>query len=475
LTTDREWSIRRAGTGTTGAERIAAVTVALSSRPPSRRTVRLLGAAVAALLVAGVVAIVADDQLGIGPDKDDGDVLSEGNGRDRALAGADDEDAKGKGKGKDKGKGSGKGGAGGPGGPRVPGFLAMTVEAAGGCDGGCADETTIWVAREDGAARSKVTSPRSSYDRFPRWAPDGSALAFTRVDRESGAGEIHVMAVKGDGLAEPRQVTRTERFHDGHGCRGSRLVPEWSPDGRRIAATCTQGDRGDRQATVVVAGVPGGKQFEVAPDTRFAESSPAWAPDGRALAFSRLDLHRRYAAPGRRQLWVAPVSAAGVGAARALVTGPHASDHPRFSPKGDRLLYVATDERSLATSLELVGADGKPAGRVYAAPPRSLTKLYAAEWSPDGGRVAFPVGDGLSTSVLHVVDVGGAVRPFPVDSSLAFAPAWSPDGQRVAIDLVRRGERGDRHDVATVDPAGGPPAPIEIPGAYAYDPTFRPT
>ena len=80
----------------------------------------------------------------------------------------------------------------------------------------------IFVARSDGSGLRQLTRD-AAYDRVPRWAPDGSRIAF-HSNRE---GVQQIWTIKPDG-SELRRLTSYPK-------EGLRSVV-WSPDGSRIAA-----------------------------------------------------------------------------------------------------------------------------------------------------------------------------------------------------------------------------------------------
>lgn len=102
----------------------------------------------------------------------------------------------------------------------------------------------------------------------PAWSPDGTKIAFAR------GGEIYVMAPDGSGAAP---VTSGEEAD----------APDWSPDGTRIAFESTATDEGDSRirtvelATGAVTELPGGDDDDF---------HPSWSPDGSSLVFSNIAL-----------------------------------------------------------------------------------------------------------------------------------------------------------------------------------------
>jgi tricorn protease len=75
---------------------------------------------------------------------------------------------------------------------------------------------------EKGGTRN-ITHSSTAHDKFPRWSPDGSRVAF--ISDRSGEEEIWVAAQ--DGLTAPQQLTS--------GGNAMRYAPEWSGDGKKIA------------------------------------------------------------------------------------------------------------------------------------------------------------------------------------------------------------------------------------------------
>ena len=85
----------------------------------------------------------------------------------------------------------------------------------------------IWVANEDGSGVRNLTNHVAS-DRFPRFSPDGTWIAFT--SNRMGNDDVFVMPVAG---GAPRQVT----FHT----TGDTLQ-FWTPEGERLIISTSRGE-----------------------------------------------------------------------------------------------------------------------------------------------------------------------------------------------------------------------------------------
>src|SRR3954453_20397833 len=81
----------------------------------------------------------------------------------------------------------------------------------------------VWTVATDGATPPRALTP-GPRDSAPRWAPDGSSLAYLGAD---AAGVAQVQVINAAGGA-PRRISDLA---------AGAMDPRWSPDGKRIAVT----------------------------------------------------------------------------------------------------------------------------------------------------------------------------------------------------------------------------------------------
>jgi Tol biopolymer transport system component len=121
----------------------------------------------------------------------------------------------------------------------------------------------VWVARADGTRRTHIVPRFAEYITYttPTWSPDGSALAYIRVDNGHETSELWVVRRDGTKLHGLAIVHAAD-------------AATWSPDGRWIAYA---GDGG--LSEVLAAGT--GTRLLLHGEVAF----PAWSPDGRSIAY----------------------------------------------------------------------------------------------------------------------------------------------------------------------------------------------
>jgi dipeptidyl aminopeptidase/acylaminoacyl peptidase len=149
------------------------------------------------------------------------------------------------------------------------------------------------------------------------WSPDGHRLAYTCTIRPNSGARSAIFTIRTDGTGRRRILTGVFSVSS----------PSWSPDGKRIAFRSSGG-------SIYVVGVDGSGRRLVARDGQ----APDWSPDGRVIAYE--------SAHGIRL-----VTPAGTDVTPArLKTAPRGK--PAFSPDGSTIA-VGTEQ-----GVFLVGADG---------------------------------------------------------------------------------------------------------------------
>jgi serine/threonine protein kinase len=142
--------------------------------------------------------------------------------------------------------------------------------------------------------------------------------------------------------------------------------------------------------------------------------------------------------------------------ARQLTFGPGNKAQPRWSPDGQRLLFVAsggTDSYGNKLGLDIWSMNSDGTG---------VTNLTATggddtdpTWSPDGARIAFTTTRNNDLRQVFVADItcapapGGCSLGKPINYSYSadfnaveYSPVWSPDGARLAVAASINGAPG---------------------------------
>lgn len=358
----------------------------------------------------------------------------------------------------------------------------------------------LWVVSADGSSAPRpITS--GARDQSPRWAPDGSRLAFVRA--AGGASQIFVIAMNG-GEAQP--VTDLPRGASG---------PIWSPDGKKIAfasvmkpddaAPRTSGATTERKSDVRVITEAqyrnnGGGWAEqdrpshiwvtslptnglLAKPTqvttgKYSESAQAWSNDGARIYFTSTRIDEAYYLQSKAELFSVPATGGDITKV-ASINGPIGA--VKLSPDGRLLAFVAaengTPERSYSQpDLWVANADGGGA-------PKNLTTKYdfdinggtgGDQGAPRGGRAAGPLwaSDGKSVvigsgeqgdGVVVRVDVAtGAVTPVIKGKQTVQQYSVAADGKTAVALISNQTEIGDLYAVDLSAPSPAPKAITKV-------------
>ena len=179
----------------------------------------------------------------------------------------------------------------------------------------CARGDIFTAPVEKGPTRN-LTHSSGAHDKWPRWSPDGSRIAF--ISDKSGEEEVWVVAQ--DGTTPAEQVTT--------GGKAFRYAPEWAPDGKRIAF-------GDKDGKIFVLTLADKKLTEIIDSPRGQIRDYAWSPRGNHLAFSVAN------DTGFRSIYI---WSAGDGQLHKITDPSFNANGPAWDPQGNYLYYLSDRE-----------------------------------------------------------------------------------------------------------------------------------
>ena len=129
----------------------------------------------------------------------------------------------------------------------------------------------IFVMNDDGSRKRRLTHNTTATERYPRWSPDGTKIAFTRYmdkTKRQTTGELFIMNADG---TDPQRLTHNNVLDN---------TPSWSPDGTQIAFSSSRS--GVWEVYVIELATRAVTQL-----TDALSSTPDWSPDGTQIAFEQ--------------------------------------------------------------------------------------------------------------------------------------------------------------------------------------------
>jgi Tol biopolymer transport system component len=285
-------------------------------------------------------------------------------------------------------------------------------------------------------------------------SPDGTRIAFVRVDSSRGQPESVLGLARADG-GEVREFFRADS--------GKVLFsPRFAPDGGAVAVQ-RSGQAGAR-ADLLLIGLDGAVRREIpALLPNSVLSAPAWSADGRSLYYVQGDSALGGVLSVEARLVRCDVAS---GRSTHLLWLPATASTVSLTGDG-RLLFDAAVPRENLRRIPLAAAnDGADGGQW-------LTRGFGIDRqpvvSPDGQRVIFSSRRSGNLDIWELTLATGAVRPLTDDPGEDWDPALTPDGRH----LLWSSNRSGTYEIWLADADGSNPRRITSDGD-AENPTATP-
>jgi hypothetical protein len=273
-------------------------------------------------------------------------------------------------------------------------YVAVRRDAGTPVESGMQYEFGLWVHDLAGGEARLV------YDQNPAgfdWKPGSHLLAY-------GMGVEEGYFMNRGGQPDPSLATGIGSIDIDTGATGELVkserglalyMPLWSPDGRYLSF--------DELLYYEGRGPFAYYDFETQQYTSWEEpiGTYDWSPDSSRIAYDRLT----YATTGEERIFVRPLQAGEEQQISPDLPGGYAF-YPVFSPHGDRIAYLATQNGPETSTFNLQIQD------LASGETRELglfESVWDLEWTPDGEHLIFSAGPYESRQVLQVSAADGTV------------------------------------------------------------------
>jgi TolB protein len=233
----------------------------------------------------------------------------------------------------------------------------------------------------------------------------GSRIAF--VTRGSSGKQVMAMDFDGHGV---HSLTRNGSLN---------ILPDWSPDGSKVAFTSYMRNNPD----LYVVGAGGGRPVRVSKQPGM-NTGASWSPDGSKIALT-------LSKDGNPEIYVISVSGQIL---RRLTENRHIDTSPVWSPDGREIAFVS--DRHGGPQIFVMNADGSNQRRVS----RNGDYNTTPAWSPRKGKriIAYTTRDKGNYDIVTLdIDSGEMVRITQGQGNNE-EPSFAPNGRAIAFASTRK-------------------------------------
>ncbi|HEX8251316.1 MAG TPA: protein kinase [Pyrinomonadaceae bacterium] len=288
----------------------------------------------------------------------------------------------------------------------------------------------IYVMEETGENSRRISD--SGF--HPSWSPDGKKVVVS--DKAAAIHTVHTV---------PNSTLWTIDVATGNKqqieTKGDAIMPNWSPNGDRIAFWFVANGKLGEIATIPAAG---GEPVVIASDEA-SDWNPVWSPDGKYLYFASDRL-------GNMSLWrVAIDEKTGVaqGAPESVQTPSKYCRHITFSRDGKTLGYIRYESQSNLQSIPFDPKILKTTGEVTWI-TRGDKEIGNPDLAPNGEQFVVRQPTRTQEDLVVFDKNGGNWRSLMNDKFRERIPRWSPDGSQIAFYTDRSG----KYQIWTINPDG---------------------
>ncbi|MFC2136054.1 TolB family protein [Bacteroidota bacterium] len=219
---------------------------------------------------------------------------------------------------------------------------------------------SIHVFNADGTGLIRLTATSNVYDNEPRWSPDGSRIAFTRIfPNDNFREEIWLMNPDGSNQ---------------HSIEIGGNVSDWSTDGNRLLYAGVNGDNYD-----IFTCDLNGENIVQLTDTNLNESFPTFSPNGNQIAYSTFE-GAFFNEDNGHTFEINIMNSDGTNI-RQLTDNNYLDSVGRWSPDGTKLVYTSDAHATGRWEVYIMNTDGTNIRRVTIS-PNGVTAINPV-WRPE--------------------------------------------------------------------------------------------